>query len=141
MRVCVWVVIPFGVKNGPHTYQRAITKSLCEKIDVFMKIFLDDFIVFSGLSIRLGKLRKCFLKCKKYGISLNLKKNAFMMCFGTILGFIVSKKGKTPNLKKMKALVKMPIPKTPQEILVFNAMAQFYRCFKKLFCLCYGTNH
>ncbi len=55
------------------------------------------------------------------------------MCFGTILGFIVSKEGKTPNPKKIKALVKMPIPKTPQEIQVFNAMAQFYRCFIRNF--------
>jgi len=56
----VWVVMPFGLKNGPPTYQRAITKSFCEYIDVFMKIFLDDFIVFSDLSTHLEKLRKCF---------------------------------------------------------------------------------
>ncbi len=35
----VWVVMPFGVKNGPPIYQRAITKSFHEYIDVFMKIF------------------------------------------------------------------------------------------------------
>jgi hypothetical protein len=76
---------------------------------------------------------KCFLKCKKYGISLNLEKCAFTMCFGTILGFIVSKEGKTFNLKKIEAIIKMPIPKTPQEIQVFNGMAQFYRCFIRNF--------
>ncbi len=27
----------------------------------------------------------------------------------------------------------MPMPKTPQEIQVFNGMAQFYRCFIKNF--------
>jgi hypothetical protein len=93
-----------------------------------MKIFLNDFIVFNVLSTHLKKLRKCFLKCRKYGISLNLKKYAFMVCFGTILGFVISKKGKTPDPKKIKALVKMPMPKTPQKIQVFNRMAQFYRC-------------
>jgi hypothetical protein len=39
-----------------------------------------------------------------------------MVCFGTILRFIVSKEGKTPDLKKIKVLVKMLVPKTPQEI-------------------------
>jgi heme/copper-type cytochrome/quinol oxidase subunit 4 len=34
--------MPFGVKNGPPTYQRAMTKAFHEYIDVFMKIFLDD---------------------------------------------------------------------------------------------------
>jgi hypothetical protein len=47
----------------------------------FMKIFLDDFTVFSDLSNHLKKLKKCFLKCRIYGISLNPNKSAFMVCF------------------------------------------------------------
>jgi hypothetical protein len=43
-----------------------------------MKIFLDDFIVFSDLSIHLEKLIKCFLKCREYGINLNLEKCALL---------------------------------------------------------------
>jgi hypothetical protein len=79
------------------------------------------------------KNSKCFLKCREYGISLNLDKCAFMLCSWTILGFIVSKEGKIFNPKNVQALVKMLIPKTPQEIQVFNGMAQFYRCFNKKF--------
>jgi len=48
----------FRVKKGPHTYQRAITKTFHEYIDVFMKIFLDDFIVCNDLSTHLEKHRK-----------------------------------------------------------------------------------
>ncbi len=80
-------------------------------INVFTKIFLDDFIVFSELSTHLEKLMKCFLKCKEYGISLNPKKCAFMVYPKTILGFI-SKEGETLDPKKIKALVKMLVPKT-----------------------------
>jgi hypothetical protein len=39
-----------------------------------------------------------------------------MVCSGTIIGFIVSKKGKARDVKKIKALIKMLISKTPQEI-------------------------
>jgi hypothetical protein len=46
-----------------------------------------------------------------------------MVCSRTIFGFIVSKEGKTPNPKKIEALVKMLVPKTPQEFQVFNGMA------------------
>jgi hypothetical protein len=119
----------------------AITKAFQEYIDVFMKIFLDDFIVFNDLSTHLKKLTKCFLKCREYGINLNLDKFPFMVCFGTILGFIVSKEGKTFDLKKIESLVNMSMSKTPQDIEVFNGMAQFYKCFIKKICLCYGTNH
>jgi hypothetical protein len=117
--------MPFGVKYGPPTYQRAVTKAFHEYIDVFMEIFLDDFIVYCDLSTHLEKLKKCFLKCREYGINLNLEKCAFMVCSGTILGFIVSKEGKTFDPKKIKTSVKMPMPKTLQEIQVFNGIAHF----------------
>jgi hypothetical protein len=70
--LCYWlggfcmVVMPFGVKNRPPTYQRTITKTFCEYIDVFMKFFLDDFTIFSDLSTHLEKFIKCFLKCREY---------------------------------------------------------------------------
>jgi hypothetical protein len=91
--------MPFGVKNGPPTYQKVVTKAFCEYINVFMEIFLDDFIVFNDLSTHLKKLKKCFLICKEYGISLNLEKCAFMVYSRSILGFVVSKEGKTPIFK------------------------------------------
>jgi hypothetical protein len=37
-----------------------------------------------------------------------------------ILGFIISKEGKLPNLKKIQAIVNMPPPKNPQQIQCFN---------------------
>jgi hypothetical protein len=41
--------MPFGVKNGPPTYQRVVTKAFREYLDSFMKIFMDDFIVYSDI--------------------------------------------------------------------------------------------
>jgi hypothetical protein len=68
-----------------------------------MKIFLDDFMVFNNLSTHLEKLRKCFIQCRKFSISLNLDKCAFMAFLGTILSFIVSKEGKVMDPKKVEA--------------------------------------
>jgi hypothetical protein len=61
----VWVSMPFGVKNEPHTYQWVVTKAFREYVDVFMEIFLIDFIVFSDLSTHIKKFKKCFLTCVK----------------------------------------------------------------------------
>jgi hypothetical protein len=54
-----------------------------------------------------------------------------MVCSKTILGFIISKERKTCNFKKTKALIEMLVPKSPQDIQVFNGMAFFYKCFIK----------
>jgi hypothetical protein len=35
----------FWGQNGPPTYQNAITKTFHEYIDMFMKIFLNDFTI------------------------------------------------------------------------------------------------
>jgi hypothetical protein len=78
-----------------------------------MKIFLDDFTISSDLSTHLEKLKKCFLKCREFGISLNLDKCAFMVFSRTILGFIVSKEVKVTDPKKVEALINMPVPTTP----------------------------
>jgi hypothetical protein len=43
----------FGVKNGPPKNQRVITKIFREYLDNFMKIFLDDFIVYSDMESHL----------------------------------------------------------------------------------------
>jgi hypothetical protein len=56
-----------------------------------------------------------------------------MVFSGMILGLIISKERKLLNPKKIQAIVNMPPPKNPQQIQLFNGMAQFYKCFIKIF--------
>jgi hypothetical protein len=105
-----------------------------------MRRILDDFIMYNDMESHLQKLRLCFQKCGKCGINLNIDKCAFMVFLGMILDFIVSRKRKLPNPKKIQAIVNMPPPKNPQQIQVFNGMAQFYKCFINVFCY-YGAYH
>jgi hypothetical protein len=138
----VWVVMPFGLKNAPPTYQRVVNRTFKDYLDDFMKFFLDDFTIFTYLDIHLSKLRKCFEKCQKCGISLNPKICAFMVLSNMIIGFIISKEGKLLDPKKVKAIIKMPIPKNSHDIQVFNSLAQFYQCFvKTLFSLWYQSQN
>jgi len=50
-----------------------------------------------------------------------------------IIGFIVSKEGKPPNSKKIQAILNMDIPQNSLKIQMLNGMAQFYKCFIKIF--------
>jgi hypothetical protein len=96
-----WVVLPFGVKNGPPTYQKVVSRAFRDYLYKFMKIFLDDFTVYSDMERHLMRFRFCFQKCKKYKINLNSKKYAFMVFSGLIFGFTVSKEGEILDLKKV----------------------------------------
>jgi hypothetical protein len=112
----------------------------CEYIDVFMKIFLNDFIVLNDLLTHLEKFRKCLFKCRKFGISLNPNKCTFMVFSGTFLSFIVSKKGKVMDPKKFEALVNMPIPTTPRIFKFSMGWHNFTSVYQKL-CFHYVTNY
>jgi hypothetical protein len=62
--------------------------------DKFVVIYLDDIIVFSKSDRQhCEHLKSVFLKCRKFGLSLNPKKSMFSMKEGKFLGHIVSIEG------------------------------------------------
>jgi hypothetical protein len=60
------MVMPFGVQNKPPTFQRVVSGTFKEYLGQFMKIFLDDFTVYSDMENHLMKLKLCFKKCREY---------------------------------------------------------------------------
>jgi uncharacterized membrane protein len=95
-------VTPFGMKNGLPTFQRVLPKAFKEHLHTFMKIFLDDFIVYNDMETHFQKFRLCFQKCREYNINLNQEKCTFMVFFGLIIGLIISKQGKLLDPKKIQ---------------------------------------
>ena len=127
----VWVVMPFGLKNAPPSYQRIVNQIFKDYLNDFMNLFLDNFSVYSDVAFHLPKLRLVFERCRQYGVSLNPDKCIFYVPSGVILGYIVCQAGKFPDPKKIEALVNMPPPKNVKAIQTFNGLAQFNRCFIK----------
>jgi hypothetical protein len=56
---------------------------------MFKKIL--NFHFLHDLYIHIEKFKKCFFKCRGFGIGLNLDKCVFLVCSRVILGFIVFK--------------------------------------------------
>jgi len=52
----VWVLMPFGLKNALTTNQKAMNKAFKDYVVDFVKLFLDDFMIFSDLDTHLSKL-------------------------------------------------------------------------------------
>lgn len=112
----VWIVMPFGLRNAPPMYQWVVNMSFREYLGVFLKLFLNNFNVFSDVNMHLDKFRLCFDKCREFDISLNLEKCMFLDYLGVILGYVVSKEGNLHESKNILAIVNMPTPKTPKNI-------------------------
>lgn len=70
----MYVKMPFGLMNVVATFQRAMGIAFSKEKDRFVVIYLDDIIVYSkNDQDHLEHLKRVFLKCRKFGISLNPK--------------------------------------------------------------------
>ena len=70
--------MPFGMMNAGATFQRAMDIDFVGEKEKFVVIYLDDITVFSQSDDEhLKHLRQTFLKCRKFGLSLNPKKSHF----------------------------------------------------------------
>jgi hypothetical protein len=72
--------MPFGVKNGSQTFQKLISRTFRKNLDQFMKIFLDDFMVYSDMESHLMKLRLCFKNAKNIK-SVLIQRNVHLWYF------------------------------------------------------------
>jgi len=60
--------------------------------DRFIIVYLDNMIVFSKTDDdHVQHLKETFVKCRRFGLSLNPKKYYFSMTEGNLLGHIISK--------------------------------------------------
>jgi hypothetical protein len=76
----MYTKMSFGLMNAGATFQCAMDIAFIGEKDKFVVVYLDDITVFSKYDKEhCCHLRKVFLKCRSFGISLNPKKSLFAM--------------------------------------------------------------
>jgi hypothetical protein len=79
----------------------------------FVVIYLDDIKVFSQFDKEhYHHLKKIFLKCRKFGLSLNPKNSLFAMKEGKLLGNIVSVEGVRIDSSRVEAIQTFSLPRS-----------------------------
>eukprot|EP00253_Pinus_taeda_P019140 PITA_19140 len=122
--------MPFGLKNAGATFQRAMDLTFANEKDVFLVVYLDDLMVFpKSDEEHMYHLKTVFLKCRKYGLSLNPKKSLFTMEEGKLLGNIISKDGIRIDPAHVQAIQQIDLPQNKKEIQSFNSKMNFLRRF------------
>jgi hypothetical protein len=122
--------MPFGLMNARATFQRAMDITFVGEKDRFVLIYLDDITVFSySHEDHLQHLKNTFLKCRKYGISLNPKKSHFALREGKLLGHIVFADGVKIDPARVEAIQKLSLPRSKKDIQSFLGTINFIRRF------------
>ena len=97
--------------NVGATFQRAMDIAFSEERDKYVVIYLDDITVFSrSVEKHLHHLEIIFLKCMKFGISINPKKSHFALEEGKLLGHIISKDGIRIDASRVEVIEQIVVP-------------------------------
>jgi hypothetical protein len=126
----MYAKMSFGLMNAGIMFQRAMDIAFVGKRDKFVVIYLDDITVFSRSDKEHCRhLRKVFLKCNNFGISLNPKKSMFAMEKGKLLGHIVSVEGVRIDPSRVESIQALSIPRSKKEVQSFLGKIDFLRRF------------
>jgi hypothetical protein len=116
----MYAKMPFGLMNAGATFQRAMDIAFIGEKDKFVVIYLDDITVFSKTDKEHRcHLKKVFLKCRRYGLSLNPKKSLFSMQEGKLLGHIVSAEGVRIDPSRVEAIQTLSLPRSKKRFRHF----------------------
>lgn len=124
--------LPFGLKNAPAIFQRALDDILRPHIGVRCYVYIDDIIIFSPNEYQhLKDIAEVFSTLHHANMKVQLDKCEFFKDEVEFLGFLVTHKGIQTNPKKVEAIVNFPYPNTLKDLRSFLGLSGYYRRFVK----------
>lgn len=122
--------LPFGLKNSPSIFQRALDDILRDHIGKICYVYIDDIIIFSKTEEEhANHLGQVFLTLQNANMKVQMDKCEFYKKQVNFLGFTISENGVKTNQEKVKAISDFPIPKSLKELRSFLGLSGYYRRF------------
>ena len=121
--------MPFGLRNAPAIFQKAMNKMLIGRTDNFTSAYLDDILVFSknGLDEHLDKLQQVLDLIREKKFKLNPAKTFFLKKKVKYLGFEIDGHSIRPSEDKLKVVKDYPAPRTPKQVKQYLGLMSFFR--------------
>ena len=122
--------MPFGVCNGPSSFQRLMTTVLAGLQWEICLVYIDDIIVFGRtFEEHVDRLSTVLDRLAAAGLKLKPKKCFLFRSEVWFLGHVVSPQGIQVNQEKTRAVTEWPTPTSVKEIQCFLGFCGYYRRF------------
>ncbi|UYV70240.1 hypothetical protein LAZ67_7002261 [Cordylochernes scorpioides] len=122
--------LPFGLRNSPQIYERALSQVIQKYELDFIAHYFDDFVIFSNtIEEHAQHIQKFFLVCQEENIKLNYNKCEFFKTQIEFLGYTIKSGTYTPQIKNLDVINAIKVPtnlKTLQSFL--GAINVYNKC-------------
>jgi hypothetical protein len=123
-------VLPFGLTNGPASFQRFVNDLFIDCLDDFLSIYLDDILIYSQDELEHEThVKKVLNRLREAGLQLDVKKCEFHVTKTKFLGYIVSTDGIEVDPAKIAVVRNWEAPTTVKGVQSFLGSCNFYRRF------------
>jgi transposase InsO family protein len=127
-------VLPFGLTNGPATYQRYMNDVLMEYLDDFCMAYLDDILIYSeDPTTHVEHVKKVLQRLQDAGLQADIAKCEFHVTRTKYLGYILTTEGLEVDPDKTEPLRNWARPTTVTGVKSFLGFCGFYRQFIRNF--------
>ena len=124
-----FVVMPFGLRNGPAVFQRLMDRILHNDKDM-SQVYIDDIAVFSSSwQEHCQHIAQVLERLKQAGLTANVRKCQWGQTSCEFLGHIIGHGRVSPAEGKIAAVRSFTMPKTKKQVRQFLGLTGYYRRF------------
>ena len=125
-----YLVMPFGLANAPAYFQRFINETFKDMLNLFVVIYLDDFLIFSeDLTSHESHVRAVLERLRENKLYAKLEKCQFCVRSVKFLGYHIDSNGIACDPNKVKSILDWPVPKSKRQLQVFLGVSNYLRKF------------
>ena len=125
-----FLVMPFGLKNAPATFQRTMDFLFGDMYHRGVSVYIDDILIYgTSFEVVIQLLEEVLKRLTAAGFTLNIEKSRFFEPQIEYLGHLVGDGSLRPNPKKVEVLTRLRPAINVREIRGFLGMFGFYRMY------------
>ena len=119
--------LPMGIAGSPDIFQERM--SILMATLEFVRAYIDDLLLFSKDSFNdhLSKVEQVLVLLRDAGLRVNAPKSKFCVTETEYLGYVLTREGIRPQMKKVTAILALTPPKSVKSVRHFLGLVQYYR--------------